>query len=152
MESTVGYHRKLSVFRLSTPCSIPLGLHCCQLPRNIMSSSRPPVLVPATAEAPADGLVNALLTDHYQLTMAYAYWKAGIHRNSAVFDMFFRKAPFNGEFAIFAGLEEGIKYVQTLRFTPEHVAYLRGVMACEEGFWEYLGALDASELKVFAVA
>ncbi len=41
-----------------------------------------------------------------QLTMAYAYWKAGRERDNAVFDVFFRKNPFHGEFTIFAGLEE----------------------------------------------
>jgi len=41
----------------------------------------------------------------YQVTMAYTYWCAGRHEEHAVFDMFFRKSPFKGEFTIFAGLE-----------------------------------------------
>jgi nicotinic acid phosphoribosyltransferase len=47
-----------------------------------------------------------MLTDFYQITMAYAYWKAGVHEEESVFDLFFRKNPFGGEFAIYAGLEE----------------------------------------------
>ena len=68
--------------------------------------------------------------------MTYAYWKAGRHLEYAVFDMFFRKSPFEGEFTIFAGLDEAIKLVQTFRFTPEHVAYLKTLLpACEPEFW-----------------
>jgi len=53
---------------------------------------------------PTNKLVNPMLTDFYQITMAYAYWKAGVHEEKAVFDLFFRKNPFRGEFAIYAGL------------------------------------------------
>jgi hypothetical protein len=55
---------------------------------------------------PLDTFANPLLTDMYQLTMAYAYWVHDKHEQHAVFDLFFRSCPFDGEFAIFAGLEE----------------------------------------------
>jgi len=52
---------------------------------------------------PTNHFVNALLTDLYQLTMAYCYWKQGRHEDQAVFDLFFRKCPFDGEFAASKG-------------------------------------------------
>ena len=69
--------------------------------------------------------MSPLLTDHYQLTMCYAYWKNNRHEESAVFEAFFRKNPFKGKFTVFAGIEEVIKYVATFHFKPEHIAYLR---------------------------
>ena len=53
--------------------------------------------------APTSNLVTPLLTDVYQITMAYGYWKADRHLEPAVFDLFFRENPFNGKYCIFAG-------------------------------------------------
>ncbi len=50
--------------------------------------------------------VTPLLTDLYQISMSYAYWKAGRQNEYAVFDVFFRKNPFKGQYTMFAGLEE----------------------------------------------
>lgn len=66
----------------------------------------------------------ALLTDFYQLTMAYGYWKAGIHENQAVFYHSFRKAPFNGSYTICAGLGTLIDYLLCFHFTKEDIDYL----------------------------
>ena len=74
---------------------------------------------------PTNAFVGPMLTDLYQLTMAYGYWKSGKHRDKAVFDLFFRKNPFGGEFTIFAGLEEVIRSLHAFRFTDEDIAYLR---------------------------
>lgn len=74
---------------------------------------------------PLNGFVNPMLTDLYQLTMAYAYWKAGRHEDDAVFDLFFRTNPFGGEFTIFAGLEEVLKFVGTYRFTDRDISFLK---------------------------
>lgn len=60
--------------------------------------------------------VQPLLTDLYQLSMAYAYWK-NQKNDEAVFDLFFRKNPFKGEYTIFGGLDECLKYVQDFKFT-----------------------------------
>jgi nicotinate phosphoribosyltransferase len=60
-----------------------------------------------------------------QITMAYAYWKAGRHMEHSVFDAFFRKNPFSGEFTLFAGLEEVLRFIQTFRFLPDEIEYLR---------------------------
>jgi len=59
------------------------------------------------SSTPLTGLYRpslALLTDLYQLTMAYGYWRAGLHEREAVFHLYFRKAPFEGGYAVAAGL------------------------------------------------
>ena len=57
------------------------------------------------------------VSDLYQLTMAYAYWKAGRINDTSVFDLFFRKNPFSGEFTIFAGLSECLKFLENFRYS-----------------------------------
>ena len=100
---------------------------------------------------PTNKLVNPLLTDFYQITMAYAYWKAGVHEEEAVFELFFRKNPFRGEFAIYAGLEEKLRLFENFRFEKEHIAYLREQMPqCEPGFFEWLRSVDCSRMKIYA--
>jgi nicotinate phosphoribosyltransferase len=66
-----------------------------------------------------------MLTDLYELTMAYGYWKKGKHTDKAVFDLFFRQNPFGGEFTIFAGLEEVIRSLHAFSFTDADISYLR---------------------------
>lgn len=89
----------------------------------------------------------ALLTDLYQITMAYGYWKLGRADDEAVFHLFFRRAPFGGGYAVAAGLAAAIAYLQALRFTEEDVAYLAGLTGndgaplFDEGFLDYLAAL-----------
>lgn len=82
---------------------------------------------------PTNNLVGPMLTDYYQLTMAYAYWKSGRQDEPAVFDLFFRKNPFGGEFTLFAGLEEVLRMVSNFRFTKSDIEYLKhGVQQTEE--------------------
>ncbi|WP_232276575.1 nicotinate phosphoribosyltransferase [Paenibacillus sp. 481] len=66
----------------------------------------------------------ALHTDKYQINMMYAHWKNGTHNQHTVFEAFFRKLPFGNGYAVFAGLERIIDYVERLRFTEEDIAYL----------------------------
>lgn len=66
----------------------------------------------------------ALLTDLYQLTMAYAYWKTGITGTEACFHLYFRENPFKGGYAIACGLAQAIEYLEGLSFSAEDVAYL----------------------------
>ncbi|MEN9916377.1 MAG: nicotinate phosphoribosyltransferase [Pseudomonadota bacterium] len=68
-----------------------------------------------------------LLTDFYQLTMAYGYWKAGIHEREAVFYHSFRQAPFNGRYVICAGLGTLIEYLLNFQFTKDDIDYLAGL-------------------------
>lgn len=67
----------------------------------------------------------ALLTDLYQLTMSYGYWKSGTADKEAVFNLFFRKNPFQGGYAIAAGLQPVIDVLSDFRFNSEDIAYLR---------------------------
>lgn len=64
-----------------------------------------------------NGVIQPLLTDFYQITMAYAYWHNKKMNDRAVFDLFFRKNPFKGEYTIFAGLSDCIKYVKDFAFS-----------------------------------
>ncbi|KAF2290666.1 hypothetical protein GH714_014927 [Hevea brasiliensis] len=73
-------------------------------------------------------MVTPLLTDLYQFTMAYAYWKADKHQERAVFDLYFPKNPFGGEYTVFAGLEECIRFIANFKFTE--VRSLSSVKLC----------------------
>lgn len=56
--------------------------------------------------------------------MAYAYWKSGKRNETAVFDLYFRKNPFKGEFTVFAGLEECIKFVKNFKFSVSGMGFI----------------------------
>ena len=73
----------------------------------------------------------ALLTDLYQVTMAYAYWRAGLAAHEAVFHLFFRSNPFNGGFAIASGLAYVVDFFDQFRFDAEDLAYLRGLTSSD---------------------
>lgn len=100
-----------------------------------------------------NGIVQPLLTDLYQITMAYAYWKSGKIDAHAVFDLFFRKNPFNGEFTIFAGLEECLKFLQKFHFSESDIQYLHQILpaSIEEEFYQYLKSLTAKNICLYAV-
>ncbi|HSX04591.1 MAG TPA: nicotinate phosphoribosyltransferase [Rhabdochlamydiaceae bacterium] len=66
----------------------------------------------------------SLLTDLYELTMAYGYWKEGMVDREAVFHLSFRKQPFKGPFAIAAGMEIALDYLQQFQFTDSDLEYL----------------------------
>ena len=79
-----------------------------------------------------------MLTDFYELTMSNGYLMHGIGDRVAVFDMFFRKIPNEGGFAIFAGLEQLIDYLKNLKFTQQDIDYLRSKNSFSEEFLDYL--------------
>ena len=70
---------------------------------------------------------NGLLTDLYQLTMAAGYFEAGKTQDRATFELFVRHLPHNRNFIVAAGLAQAVEYLLDLRFTPEEIAYLRGL-------------------------
>ena len=87
---------------------------------------------------------SALLTDLYQLTMAYGYWKTRTHEKEAVFHLYFRKAPFQSGYTVAAGLSDVIAWLRELRFTSTDLSYLAsltgndGRALFENDFLEYL--------------
>jgi len=79
-----------------------------------------------------------MLTDFYEFTMANGFLQEGFRDKVAYFDMFFRKNPDNGGFAIMAGVEQLIEYLNNLKFTEEDISYLRSKNIFDEAFLKYL--------------
>ncbi len=79
-----------------------------------------------------------MLCDYYELTMANGYYRAGMADSITYFDMFFRDIPDGGGFAIAAGLEQLIEYIENIHFTEEDIAYLRSKNVFDEAFLEKL--------------
>lgn len=92
-----------------------------------------------------NAMVRPMLTDLYQITMAYGYWKNHIQDIGATFDLFFRKNPFGGEFTIFAGLEDILRFISNFHFTEEDIRYLRDGIYCtkEQRIKEFQELLNA---------
>ncbi len=91
-----------------------------------------------------------MLCDFYQLTMGNGYFKTRHANRIAYFDMFFRRVPDGGGFAVFAGLEQVMDYIENLRFSEEDIAFLRGKGIFSEDFLEYLKTFRF-EGDIFAV-
>lgn len=79
-----------------------------------------------------------MLTDLYELTMMYGYWKKGMGKNRAVFDLFYRTTSEITAYAIAAGLEQVIDYINNLHFSEDDISYLRSLNLFDEGFLDYL--------------
>ena len=88
--------------------------------------------------ANVDKLNLTMLCDFYELTMSNGYFECGYKDKICYFDVFFRQCPDNGGFAIAAGLEQIVNYIQQLHFSEEDIAYLRGRKLFSEEFLEYL--------------
>ena len=87
-----------------------------------------------------DKLNLTMLCDFYELTMGNGYFQCGYKDRMTYFDVFFRKVPDGGGFAIAAGLDQVIDYVQDLHYSEEDIAYLRGRNLFSEEFLDYLSA------------
>ena len=79
-----------------------------------------------------------MLTDFYEITMANGYFNSDIKDAEACFDVFFRRVPDGGGFAIMAGLEQIIAYMKRLSFTEEDTDYLRSKNCFSEEFLQFL--------------
>lgn len=85
-----------------------------------------------------DKLNLTMLCDFYELTMGAGYFANGYTDRITYFDLFFRRCPDGGGFAIAAGLEQIVQYIQKLHFDPEDIAYLRERKCFSEDFLNYL--------------
>lgn len=85
-----------------------------------------------------DGL--ALHTDLYQINMGETYFRDGIHERTAIFDLYFRKMPFNSGYAVFAGLERIINYIEKFKFSSSDIAYLKE-LGYQQDYLDYLSQL-----------
>lgn len=92
----------------------------------------------------------ALLTDLYELTMAYGYWKAGVHERTASFALNFRRHPFDGGYSVCAGLPVAVEYLESFEFRDDDLDYLAtlegndGKPLFEAGFLELLRGWEFS--------
>ena len=89
-------------------------------------------------EKKLDGKNLTMLTDFYEMTMANGYLANGYKDTIAYFDMFFRRVPNGGGFAIMAGVQQLVDYLNDLTFTQEDIDYLRSTGIFSEAFLDYL--------------
>ena len=90
-----------------------------------------------------------LLTDLYQITMGYGFYKQGKHEDEVVFDLFFRRNKLI-TYSIAAGLQQAVEYLLDWHFDDEDIAYLRSLNLFGEDFLAYLKAMKFSG-DVYAV-
>ena len=83
----------------------------------------------------------ALLTDFYQITMAYALFRKERAQIPAVFHLFFRKAPFKNQYAVAAGIGNALEFVKNFKFDEDSLSYLSGLKLFNHDFIKYLEAL-----------
>ena len=98
--------------------------------------------------AEKDMITSALFTDFYELTMAQGYWKQNMNQE-VVFDMFFRRQPFNGGFSVFAGIETLLDVLTEFSFSADDIAYLKEQGIFEQGFLDYLKDFHFTDLYSF---
>jgi nicotinate phosphoribosyltransferase len=83
--------------------------------------------------------LSALMTDLYELTMLAGYHREGMAERPAAFDLFFREAPYQGAYAVFAGLQPALDYLSWLRFTVADLKYLASLQLFSPEFLAFLG-------------
>ncbi len=102
--------------------------------------------------SPHNGYINPLLTDQYEFTMACSYFCNGRHEDRVVFDLFFRKNPFGGEYTVLAGISEALRFIDQYRLTGDQIDYLCSIMPrADEKFKKWLADLDCSQVKIYAM-
>ena len=79
-----------------------------------------------------------MMTDLYELTMMYGYFKGNTHNKTAVYDVFFRQQPGTSGYAIMCGLDQVIDLINNLHFSDDDIDYLRSLDLFDEDFLAYL--------------
>lgn len=102
---------------------------------------------------PSNPLVSSLLMDKYQITAGYADFVCGVHEDQGTDDYFFRRCPFGGEFAIYAGLDEFLRYLSVFSFSDDDIAHIRSFLpaTCDPRYLEWLREVNASCLTIHAI-
>jgi len=93
---------------------------------------------------------NTMVIDFYEFTMAQTYFDKGEQNKKVYFDIFFRKNPFNGGYAIMGGLDNIVEYINNFKITEEDINYLRSTGKFKEDFLEYLKDLKFTG-DIFAI-
>ncbi|KAL8274005.1 hypothetical protein Esti_002094 [Eimeria stiedai] len=102
-----------------------------------------------TAEEETHVQVSPLLTDFYQLTMAYSYWKQGKQHQECVFEASFRRPPFHGSFAVLGGVNEVVRGTMHFKLEARHVDFIKKQLpSAEPAFFEYLKTLSGSQISI----
>ena len=86
----------------------------------------------------------SMMMDLYELTMANSYYLTEDREKRVAFDVFYRRNPDDGGFAIFAGLEQVIEYITNIHFEKEDIEYLRSLNSFDEGFLDYMSGFHFS--------
>lgn len=99
---------------------------------------------------------SLLSTDYYQISMAYTYYCTGRSELPAVFEMFFRKCPFGGEYVVTAGVDKIIDFLKNVKFTKEHIQIIKTIIEqknsfVDQTFYQYLENLDFKKITVSAI-
>lgn len=95
---------------------------------------------------------SPLLTDLYQISMSYSYWKSSMHNNTATFELYFRTCPFGGEYVVVGGIEKSIEFIKKYSFTDEEIHQLKNhFLNYDDDFFNYLKTINSKSLKVRAI-
>lgn len=84
--------------------------------------------------------------------MAYVEWKGNRHDLPAVFELFFRKTPFKGNFAIMSGLDEAVQFLQNYKFSDDHISFLKQTLPeMDSAFFDWLKDLDCKKISIHGI-
>ncbi|CRH00846.1 nicotinate phosphoribosyltransferase, putative [Plasmodium relictum] len=102
-------------------------------------------------DIPQSNTINALFMDFYHIIMAYTYYRQNKHKIKATFEIYFRKCPFEGKFAILAGIYEVIKYINFFRFTKAQLEFIKKKMCNYKDvdlFINYLSDVSGKDVSI----